>query len=318
MKVEVVALFPGQGSQYAGMAKPLLDEFPWTREIYEEASEAIKENLAKLCLEGPDDKLTATENAQPCILTTSYAWFQVLRRELDFAPAAGAGHSLGEYSALLAAGAMILPEAVSLVRTRGRLMQSAVPAGQGKMAAVIGLTDDQVRALCQAASQGETSVVVPANFNAPSQIVVAGHAGAVDRAQALAADKAGPYAAKRFLPLNVSAPFHSPLMGPVGEKFWPSLQAVKWQPLRFPIIFNVDAEWRTEADPKALLKRQLDSPVLWSQSMTAVGKRGLDRFVEPGPGKVLTGLLKRILPEAKSFSVESGVAIKELVKEWRS
>lgn len=309
-----VALFPGQGSQYAGMAKALLDAFPWAREIYEEASDAVRENLLKLCLEGPDDKLTLTENAQPCILTTSYAWFQVLRRECDFAPQAGAGHSLGEYTALLAAGAMTLAEAAPLVRTRGRLMQTAVPAGKGKMAAVIGLADDQVRALCQAATERD-SLVVPANFNAPSQVVVAGHAEAVDRAQALAADKAGPFPAKRFLPLNVSAPFHSPLMAPVAEKFLPSLKAVKWQPLKFPVRFNVDAELRKEADCADLLRRQVDHPVLWSQSMAAFGKEGHRSFVEPGPGKVLTGLLKRILPEAKCLSVESADGVRELQAE---
>jgi [acyl-carrier-protein] S-malonyltransferase len=174
--MKFAALFPGQGSQSVGMIKVLRDEFPYTREIFEEANDALREDLAKLCLEGPEASLQLTHNAQPALLMTSYAWFRVLKRTLDFRPAAGAGHSLGEYSALCAAGAMTLTEAVKLVRKRGELMQTAVPQGKGKMAAVIGLDDDKVKELCAKATEGPHSLVVPANFNAPSQVVIAGHA----------------------------------------------------------------------------------------------------------------------------------------------
>lgn len=304
-KVSVV--FPGQASQYVGMSKVLVEQFPWTQELYEEASDAIKENVLKLCADGPEDALQLTKNQQPCILTTSYAWFQVLKKNLDFSPFAGGGHSLGEYSALLASGAMTLSEAVKLVRTRGELMQTAVPQGKGKMAAVLGLSDEKVKELCQKATQNkDTSFVVPANFNAPSQVVVAGHAEAVDRAQAIATDpNAGELKARKFIPLNVSAPFHSPLMKPVAEQFTSHLQAVKWQKRNFPIVHNVDAQIRTEGDLIPLLTQQLDHPVLWTSCVTSLAQHGTTTFVEMGPNKVLTGLIKRIADNVRLFSMDS-------------
>ncbi len=309
----IAIMLPGQGSQKTGMIKALLQEFPWTTELFEEASEAIKIDLKKMCLEGPEDKLQLTENGQPAILTTSFAWFSVLERELDFAPDAGAGHSLGEYSALLCSGAMNLSQAVPLVRERGQRMQTAVPVGKGKMAAVIGLSDDGVRKLCDKASEGEKSLVVPVNYNAPSQVVVAGHAEAVDRAELLSKDKSDPeIAARKFMPLNVSAPFHSPLMKPVVDGFRPTLEKVQWGHLRFPIVFNVDAKIRREADVPALLTKQIDHPVLWTGCVDTLLKDGVTAFVEPGPGRVLSGLLKRISEEAKSFSVEGAEGVKAL------
>lgn len=304
-KISVV--FPGQASQYVGMSKTLVEQFPWIRELYEEASDAIKENVFKLCAEGPEDALQLTKNQQPCILTTSFAWFQVLKKTLDFCPFAGGGHSLGEYSALLASGAMTLTEAVKLVRTRGELMQNAVPQGKGKMAAVLGLSDDKVKELCQkATTNDETSFVVPANFNAPSQVVVAGHAEAVDRAQAIASDpNSGELKARKFIPLNVSAPFHSPLMKPVAQQFTAHLQAVKWQKRSFPIVHNVDAQIRTEGDLIPLLTQQLDHPVLWTSCVASLAQYGTTTFVEMGPNKVLTGLIKRIADNAKLFSMDS-------------
>jgi len=289
------------------MSKTLVDQFPWTQEIYEEASDAIKENVFKLCAEGPDDVLQLTKNQQPCILTTSYAWFQVLKKTLDFSPFAGGGHSLGEYSALLASDAMTLTEAVRLVRTRGELMQNAVPQGKGKMAAVLGLSDEKVKELCQkATTNNETSFVVPANFNAPSQVVVAGHAEAVDRAQAIASDpNSGELKARKFVPLNVSAPFHSPLMKPVAQQFTSYLQAVKWHRPSFPIVHNVDAQIRTEGDLIPLLTQQLDHPVLWTSCVSSLVQYGTTTFVEMGPNKVLTGLIKRIADNAKLFSMDS-------------
>lgn len=303
------SVFPGQGSQYVGMAKTLKEHFPWTKTIYEEASDSIQTNVLKLCEEGPEDTLQLTFNAQPCLLTTSFAWSEVCRRELDFRPHFAAGHSLGEYTALLSAGALTLTEAVRLVRTRGELMQSAVPQGKGKMAAVLGLDDDKVGELCRRASSGEHSLVVPANYNAPSQVVIAGHAGAVDKAAELA--NSAEFKARKVIPLKVSAPFHSPLMKPVVEKFAPFLSAVKWKDLRCSIAFNVDAMVKKSADCVELLSAQLDHPVLWTACGKALFDSGAKTFVEMGPSKVLTGLLKRIVPEAQLFSLDS---IEELKK----
>lgn len=307
MNHKISAVFPGQASQYVGMSKTLVEQFPWTRDVFEEASDAIKEDVLKLCGEGPEDVLQLTKNQQPCILTTSYAWFQVLKKNLDFSPFAGAGHSLGEYSALLASGAMTLTEAVKLVRTRGELMQNAVPQGKGKMAAVLGLSDDKVKELCIKASQNEdSSFVVPANFNAPSQVVVAGHADAVERAQGIASDpNSGELKARKFVPLNVSAPFHSPLMKPVAQQFTSHLQAVKWQKRSFPIAHNVDAQIRSEGDLISLLTQQLDHPVLWTSCVSSLVSHGTRAFIEMGPNKVLTGLIKRIADNVKLFSLDS-------------
>jgi len=307
------ALFPGQGSQYPGMARVLVDEFSWTRAIYEEASDAIQENLLRLCLDGPEDRLQLTQNAQPAILATSHAWFQVLRRTLDFSPAAGAGHSLGEYTALLCAGSLELATAVRLVRKRGELMQAAVPAGKGRMAALIGPTEDQVKRLCEQASQGETSIVVPANYNGPGQTVIAGHAEAVQRAEKLAGPEGDPsLKARKVVPLKVSAPFHSPLMHPAADAFQPYLTAVRWAERAFPIVHNLDATWRTSGDLPPLLRDQIDHPVLWTQCQAELGRRGLGLFVETGPGKVLSGLGKRILEGARFHSVDGLDALRDL------
>ncbi|MCB0416237.1 MAG: ACP S-malonyltransferase [Bdellovibrionales bacterium] len=320
MSTKIGILFPGQGAQYVGMEKELLANFPWTRQIYEEASDSIKTKLLKLCQDGPSSDLQLTQNGQPAILTTSYAWFQVLRRELDFVPDAGAGHSLGEYTALLAAGAMELAQAVPLVRERGQRMQTAVPVGTGKMAAVIGLADDLVQKLCEKATEAD-SVVVPVNFNAPGQVVIAGHTEAVERAEAISKSKNPPeLAARKVIPLDVSAPFHSPLMGPVVESFGPALDAVPWKAPRFGIVFNVDAKFRTEPDIPALLKQQVDHPVRWVASMQTLIQTGIQTFVEPGPSKVLAGLMKRIDRNAAVTGIESLEGIKELealLKETR-
>lgn len=306
--MKFAALFPGQGSQYVGMIKVLRDEFPFTKSIFEEASDALHEDIVKLCLEGPTDTLQLTSNAQPTILTTSYAWFQVLKHNLDFKPSAAAGHSLGEYTALLAGGAMTLTEAVKLVRTRGELMQAAVPKGKGKMAAIIGLTDEKIKELCALATKGNDSLVVPANFNAPSQVVIAGHAEAVDRAAAIAAggEAARPdLKARKAIPLSVSAPFHCPLMNPVAERFLPTLESVAWKTPAFPVAANVDAKLRQQAEVAPLLKDQIDHPVLWTSCVQSLTDAGFTKFVEMGPGKVLTGLVKRIAEEGKVYSLDS-------------
>lgn len=315
---QIAALFPGQGSQYAGMVRVLKDGFPWTTRFYEEVSDAIKLDLLKLCLDGPEADLQLTFNAQPAILTTSYAWFQVLKKNLDFQPSVGAGHSLGEYSALLSSGALTLADAAKLVRKRGELMQTAVPQGKGKMAALLGLDDDKVKELCTLASEGETSLVVPANFNAPSQVVVAGHAGAVDRLATLATDGKRPdLKARKVIPLNVSAPFHCPLMKPVAERFLPFLQAVKWSPLSFAIVSNLDAQCRQSGDLVSLLRDQIDHSVLWTSSVQTIEKQGVEIYVEMGPGKVLTGLVKRIAQKCQLFHLDTLDDLKKLEKAYK-
>ncbi|MBI1861103.1 MAG: ACP S-malonyltransferase [Deltaproteobacteria bacterium] len=299
------AIFPGQGSQYVGMNKDLVGQFPRMKAIYEEASDALNIDLAKLCLDGPEDALQLTLNAQPAILTTSFAWFSVLKDEKGFTPSCGAGHSLGEYSALLAAGALALTEAVKLVRRRGELMQNAVPVGRGKMAALLGLDDGLTRELCESASRGPESIVVPANYNSPGQIVIAGNAEAVDRAEALANDKASKFKARKFIPLKVSAPFHCPLMVPVAEQFLASLQSVKWCAPAFPVIANVDAKPHEAKQIVERMQRQIFSPVLWTQCVAALTTLGCKTFVEPGPSKVLSGLVKRCADDVTAVSIDT-------------
>ncbi len=315
---KIAALFPGQGSQFVGMAKALVENFPWTRAYFEEASDALSENLLKLCLDGPADKLQLTENAQPAILVTSYAWFQVAVATVDFKPAAGAGHSLGEYTALTAAGALTLTEAVHLVRARGQLMQNAVPLGKGKMAALLGLADDAVIALCSQASKGDDSVVVAANFNAPSQVVIAGHTAAVERAEKLATGETNPeWKARKIIPLNVSAPFHSPLMNAVTKEFLPHLKAIKWKKPVFPIVNNLDAVLRSSGDWATLLQKQIDHPVLWTACAKTLETEGTAAYIEVGPGKVLAGLVKRCVESGQIFGCDSTDDVKKLETAFR-
>ncbi len=315
---KIAALFPGQGSQAVGMSKLMLENFPWARAYYEEASDALSLNVLKLCLDGPADKLQLTENAQPAILVTSFAWFQIAVSAVDFKPTAASGHSLGEYTALTAAGACTLTEAVQLVRERGRLMQNAVPVGKGKMAALIGLDDDAVKALCEAASQGEDSLVVPANFNAPSQVVIAGHTAAVERAEKLAAGEGKPeWKARKVVPLNVSAPFHSPLMSEVAKKLVPYLEGVKWKKPLFSIVNNLDAKLRSTNAWIPLLRDQVDHPVLWTDCAKTLETDGTVAYIEAGPGKVLSGLVKRCVENGKIFSCESAEDVKKLEVAFR-
>jgi [acyl-carrier-protein] S-malonyltransferase len=305
-----VALFPGQGSQHVGMAKDLLENFKIAREVFEEASDAARLNIKYLCLEGPEADLTLTENTQPCLLTASVAAFRVAQAELGFKPSVVAGHSLGEYSALVAAGALPLGTAANWVRERGRAMQKAVPAGQGTMAAVLGMEDSQISKLCEAAtanakakrSQGENSdltvdaIVEAANFNAPGQIVIAGSTDAV--AEAVALIKAGgDFAGGKAIPLSVSAPFHCKLMRGARDKMAEifSQSSVK---ARAPIcgyVPNRTARLTQEAGVVfELLVEQVDHPVLWKQSMTSLLEQDYLAYAEFGPGKVLSGLMKRI------------------------
>ena len=305
MKAPLALVFPGQGSQYVGMARDLLDQFSYTKTVFEEVSDALKIDVAKLCLEGPEDRLQLTANAQPSILTVSFAWYLVLKNERGLEPIAAAGHSLGEYTALLSAGALSLAQAAGLVRRRGELMQDAVPNGVGKMAAVIGLDDSAVRKLCESSTQGTHSLVVAANFNAPGQVVIAGHAGAVERAEISAGDNNSPYRARKVIPLKVSAPFHCPLMKPIAEEFRGGLESIEWKATMFPVVANVHAKVHEREAMVDNLIQQLYSPVLWTQCVSTLTQLGCTTFLEPGPGKVLSGLVKRCAPNGSVVSVDT-------------
>ncbi len=282
-------LFPGQGSQYAGMGRDVAEVSAAARRIFEQADEALGFALSKLCFEGPEEDLKLTENTQPAILTTSVAVLEALRErglpEADFV----AGHSLGEYSALVAAGALEFTDAVRLVRNRGRYMQEAVPPGVGAMAAILGMTPEKVEAVCRAAAQGQ--VCSPANINSPSQIVIAGDAAAVERARDIARE-AG---AKRVVPLQVSAPFHCALMSPAQQRLGADMDAIEIRDPRIPLVNNFEAATVSDATAvKRGLYEQVPNPVRWEESMRALSAAGVERFVEIGPGKVLTGLLRNI------------------------
>jgi [acyl-carrier-protein] S-malonyltransferase len=322
-----VAFFPGQGSQHVGMAKDFYDNFKLVREIFEEASDATSLNLKKLCFDGPESDLMLTENTQPALLTASIAAFRVAETEKGFTPAAVAGHSLGEYAALVAAGAFPLASAARWVRERGRAMQVAVPAGQGGMAAILGVEDSVIAELCIAAVKAAKEkrahgaagngtsgtadevtvdcVLSPANFNAPGQTVIAGSADAVNEAIALL--KAGEAFKGKAIPLSVSAPFHCALMAParnrMAELFGLAGAGEIPRALKFPYVPNRTAKLTQEASVVfELLVEQVDHPVLWRQTGSMLITRGFERAVEFGPGKVLAGLMKRISSaEAKTF-----------------
>jgi [acyl-carrier-protein] S-malonyltransferase len=283
-------LFPGQGSQFAGMGKALADTHAVARRVFEEADEALGFALSRLCFEGPDDQLKLTENTQPALLTVSAAAFAVLR-ENGLAPDFVAGHSLGEYSALVAAGSLRFADAVMLVRNRGRYMQEAVPAGVGAMAAILKLPEGKLAAVLEQAAQGET--VSAANLNTPEQVVIAGHAGAVNRAIELA-KAAG---ARRGVLLPVSAPFHCALMQPAQERLRADLDATEFRDLTCPLVNNWQAaEIRTGAEAREGLYQQVPNPVRWVESIRYLAGQGVARCVEVGAGGVLTGLLRGIDP----------------------
>jgi [acyl-carrier-protein] S-malonyltransferase len=288
--MSVAWLFPGQGSQEVGMGKALFDGSAAARAVFERADRALEFSIQKLCFEGPIETLTLTENAQPAIVTTSIAALAALREAHPTLPepAFGLGHSLGEYSALVAAGALELEDAVRIVHLRGRAMQAAVPEGRGAMAAIMGGDEATVRALCEEAAQGDT--ISPANFNAPGQIVISGSAAAVGRARELAGARG-----LKAIPLKVSAPFHSALMAPAARAVDNELTRTAIAPLSFPVVANVDARANAdEKNVKSLLVRQIDAPVRWHESIATVAEAGVTRALEIGPGKVLAGLVKRI------------------------
>ena len=283
-------LFPGQGSQFAGMGKTLAEAHVEARRVFEEADDALGFRLSTLCFEGPEEDLKRTENTQPALLTVSVAAFRVLAAK-GVLPEYVAGHSLGESSALVASGALAFRDAVQLVRKRGRFMQEAVPSGVGAMAALLKLSEGKLDGILAEAAQGE--VVSAANFNSPDQVVIAGHAGAVARAMELA-KAAG---AKRAVPLAVSAPFHCALMKPAQERMGHELDAVQFVDLQIPLVNNWRAvETRTAAEAREGLFEQIPNPVRWTETIRFIAARGISRFVEVGPGAVLTGLLRHIDP----------------------
>ncbi len=290
------------------MGKELHDSSPAAREVWERADEALGFALTKLCFEGPEAELTLTKNAQPAIVTTSIAALAAIREALpDLAlPAFAAGHSLGEYSALVAGGALAFEDAVRLVHLRGRAMQEAVPEGLGGMAAIMGGDASTVEALCQDAAEGE--VVSPANFNAPGQIVISGHKTAVARAAALAGERK-----LKAIVLNVSAPFHCSLMAPAAARMKAALAEVKLGELTFPVLPNVEATPnRDHARIAELLVRQVDSPVQWEQTILAMAQAGVSAALEIGPGKVLAGLAKRIDKRVSVLSVGDSAGIAKI------
>jgi [acyl-carrier-protein] S-malonyltransferase len=290
-------LFPGQGSQYAGMGKSLAENYPVGRQTFEEADDALGFPLSKLCFEGPDEALRLTENTQPALLAVSIAAWKVAR-ELGLAPDYVAGHSLGEYSALVAAGGIEFGEALRLVRKRGRYMQEAVPAGVGAMAALLKLPEGKLDGILSEAAQGE--VVTAANYNSPDQIVIAGNRGAVERAMDLA-KAAG---AKRAVALPVSAPFHCPLMRPAQEKLKPDLDAAAFHDFSTPLINNWRAaEVSTAAEAREGLFEQIPNPVLWTQSIRRLAENGVERWYEIGAGTVLTGLLRSTMPGTQAIGI---------------
>jgi len=300
-------LFPGQGAQAAGMGKALAEQFPVAAQVFAEADAVLGFKLSALCFDGPNDALMLTANAQPAIVATSIAALRVLEQETGLRPAYVAGHSLGEYSALVAAGALTVADALRVVRERGRLMQEAVPVGVGAMAALFGLSADAVAQVCAEAAQGE--VVSPANLNGGEQIVVAGHAGAVRRA--VAAAKA--HGAKRAVELTVSAPFHCALMSPAAEGLARVLETVPVGPLRVAVLANVTAEVNQEPrQVKDLLVRQVTAPVRWEESMQRMQALGCEAAIEISPGRVLAGLLKRIVPGMSCVSFSEPSALEEI------
>jgi [acyl-carrier-protein] S-malonyltransferase len=294
----IAFIFPGQGSQAPGMGRELAEAYKAAREVFEEADDALGFALSRLCFEGPAEELQLTENTQPAILAMSTAVARLVKsRGIDAAFAAG--HSLGEYSAHVAAGTLSFADALRIVRRRGRYMQEAVPVGEGAMAAILGLDAAAVARACEEAAGGQ--VVTPANLNAPGQVVIAGHTAAVARA----GERAKAAGAKRVIALSVSAPFHCPLMKPAEERLAPELRALDAKAPGIPVVANVDAEpKRTAADAIDALVRQVSSPVRWEDVVKRLVAEGVTTCIELGPGSVLAGLIKKIDRTVKVFSVE--------------
>lgn len=296
-------VFPGQGSQVVGMGKDLYDNFPQAREIFARATVALGIDIKKLCFEGPAEELVKTEITQPAILTVSAAAYEVLK-EKDKVPFIVAGHSLGEYSALAASGAIHFEDAVRLVHLRGRFMQQAVPEGKGAMAAILGLEAEQVEKACEEASIA--GIVETANYNSPGQVVISGEKAAVEKAAEIAKQKG----AKRAIMLQVSAPFHCSMMKPAAARLADELCSINVEETAIPVVSNVTADYiHTPEAIKQLLVKQVTSSVRWQESIEKMAREGATKFVEVGPGKVLTGLIKKIIPNAQTYNVEDAKSL---------
>ena len=299
-------IFPGQASQYPGMGRELAEKFAVARATFEEADAAAGFNLSKMCFEGSEEELKQTANTQPCILAASVAALRVVS-EQGLKPDFVAGHSLGEYSALVASGALQFKDAVQLTRQRGTFMQQAVPAGEGAMAAILGMSHATVSDICKRAANGH--VCSAANLNSPEQTVISGHAEAVKRAVEMASQNG----AKRAVVLQVSAPFHCALMQPAQTRMEPLLRETKFLDLQVPVVTNADAEITSKGDEaRDALVRQITLPVRWEDSIHELIEQGVDSFVEVGPGRVLSGLLRQINRSVHSFNVEDEASLQAM------
>ena len=306
---KVAFMFPGQASQYPGMGKELAEKYPAARAVFEEADKALGFSISKMCFEGSEEELKLTANTQPAILTVSVAAYRVVA-EKGLAPDYVAGHSLGEYSALVAVGALNFSDAVRLVHKRGKYMQEAVPAGQGGMAAIMGISPAVVQDACKRAAEGE--ICSPANLNSPEQTVISGHASAVKRAVEIASQ----LGAKRSMMLAVSAPFHSALMMSAQEKLEKDLRATSFSDLQVPLVTNVDADTIRKGDEaREALVRQVTMPVRWEESMRLLLDEGVNTFLEVGPGRVLTGLMRQIERSVASLNVEDEKSLQATVEK---
>ncbi len=310
---KIAYIFPGQASQYSGMGKDLYDNFATAREVFDEADTSLGFSISKMCFEGTADELQLTENTQPAILTVSTAAFRAIMSEGFPTPDFVAGHSLGEYSALVAAGGLSLTDAVRTVRSRGQFMQEAVPVGVGAMAAIMGAEFNVIEEACRESAQGQ--ICSPANINSNGQVVIAGNAEAIDRACVLVKERG----AKRAIKLPVSAPFHCALMMPAQEKLSVELDNLTFNNLSIPLVTNVSAVPNTDADKaKEALKKQVSAPVRWSESIEWLIGQGVDTFVEVGPGKVLCGLGRQISREARWLNVEDSASLNATKESFES
>ncbi|SDX98611.1 ACP S-malonyltransferase [Thermoactinomyces sp. DSM 45892] len=309
---KIACLFPGQGSQKVGMGKEIAESFVEAKQVYREADEVLGYSLSGLCFEGPEDTLRLTEHTQPALLTTSLALYEVFRQS-GIRPDFVAGHSLGEYSALVVAGVLSLRDAVATVHKRGTFMEEAVPAGVGAMSAVLGCERDVLDEICSSVSVAG-NIVEPANYNCPGQIVISGHADAVRAA----GEKALEAGARKVVPLTVSGPFHSSLMAPASKRLADTLQAIEFQEAKVPVIANVSASPITQpAEIRESLIRQVAAPVLWEDTVRTLLDQGVDTFIEIGPGNVLSALVKKVNRRITMLPIQDPETLQKALEQLR-